>query len=218
MTVAVFAGMELSVNWDALAAVATLVLAFVAFLSVLVALFGQWVNERWRRPRLVMTFNRQDPFCRYTLVNWPGGARKAYWARVRVTNEGVSPALGLRGKLVAIRTDGTQRFDVDPMALRWAGVPDALGFDPIVLARGQHEYLNVAYVVQGESEIQIPTFPGFAPGHRTTLEPNREHKLEISVFADNAEPMTTALSMTYRGDVDTLDVSLADGSSKGKRR
>jgi len=196
------------VNWDALVAIGTLALAFATFLSVLAALFGQRLLDWWRRPRLFIAFKREEPFCRYTKTNWHDGPRGGYWVRIDIANEGLSPAHGLRGRLVAVRTEGAQRPDMDPMALRWAGVPDHMGFDPVILARGEHEYLNVAYVVDGESSVYIPTFPGFAPGHPTQLEPHRQHQLNVAVFADDADPAVITLTIVYGDTIDALEVGL----------
>jgi len=40
-------------------------------------------------------------------------------------------------------TDGRARTDLDPVQLRWAGVPRSRAFDAIDIRPGQREFLNV---------------------------------------------------------------------------
>jgi len=86
-------------------------------------------------------------------------------------------------------------------------VPDARGFEPVTLQREQHEFLNVLFAVHNDGLI-IDTFPAFAPGFSTSLEPHKEHKLRIDVAADNANPTSMVLTMTYGGSFDTLAVGV----------
>ena len=91
-------------------------------------------------------------------------------------------------------TDGELRHDVDPVQLRWAGLPRARAFDPIDLRRDQREYLNVLYAPE-ESRWALVTFddPDFDPGFKTELPVDQRHVFQISVFSDNAQTETQSL-------------------------
>ena len=87
------------------------------------------------------------------------------WIRIGVENRGGGAARGCLGRLLTVSTDGQQRPDVDPVQLRWAGVPRSRAFDAIDLGRGQREYLNVLYL-PNRSDWHLVTFqdPDFDPG------------------------------------------------------
>jgi hypothetical protein len=195
--------------------VSSWVAAGATFLAVIVALFGQRMWECLRRPRLDITFEHAEPFCRKTRLakHW-----QAYWVRVKVENKGADPARACVGKLSKVYTDGTFRDDRDPVQLRWCGVPDHRGFEAIHLARRQYEFLNVFRIHQRERQISIETFPDYAPGVPTALEPNLEHRVEISVVADNAHPKTATLTVTYNGDFHRLPNSLTATLGNRMRR
>ena len=195
--------------------VSSWVAAAVTLLAVIVALLGWQVRDFLRRPRLDITFQHAEPFCRKTGLTSGG---QAYWVRVRVGNKGVEPARACVGRLSKVYTDGDFRCDRDPVQLRWCGVPDKRGFEPIHLPKGQYEFLNVFRIVRGERHITIETFPGYAPGFPTALETDVEHRAEISVVADNAEPRTATLTLRYSGDFDALPNSLTATLGNRMRR
>jgi hypothetical protein len=173
----------------------------------LVALFGSWVWEVLLKPRLRITFEGAEPFCRKTQLS---KGRDGYWVRVKVENTGVEPARACVGKLTKTDSNGQVRRDMDPMQLRWCGVPDGRGFEPIHLARKQHEFLDAFRIVDGEACLYVETFPPseYAPGFPTALEKDVEHSVEISVVADNADPAAYTLTVAFDGDFSKLPDSL----------
>jgi hypothetical protein len=173
--------------------------------AVVVALLGWRVRDFLQQPRLKITFDQAEPFCRETLLS---DGRQSYWVRVKVQNRGKDPARECVGKLSKVYTGGRFRDDRDPLQLRWCGVPDHRGFEPIHLARTQHEFLNVFRIVQGVRQLWIETDPDYAPGFPKFLEEESEHRVEISVFADNAAPKTITLTVAYNGDFAQLPNSL----------
>ena len=106
-------------------------------------------------------------------------------------------ARGCIGRLIGLTTDGVRRRDVDPLQLRWAGLPLSRSFEPIDLRRDQREYLNVLLLCAG-TRWRIVTFEDedFDPGFDVELTPDHEHVLQIAVFADNAVTQTIALAAT----------------------
>jgi len=147
--------------------------------TVLVAL-GYF--DALRRPRIHITFEPAQPWCRYGTTEQEA---RALWVRLGVENRGAAPARGCVGRLIAVTTDGELRHDVDPVQLRWAGVPRARAFDPMDLRRDQREYLNVLYAPE-ESRWELVTFddPDFDPGFKTELPVDQRQVFQISVFSD----------------------------------
>ena len=76
--------------------------------------------DGFRGPRLRLTFEATEPWCRQGKT---AGDDTALWVRVGVENLGVGPARGCLGRLISVTTNGAHRPDVDPVQLRWAGVP-----------------------------------------------------------------------------------------------
>ena len=143
-----------------------------------------------RGPRIRVTFDATEPWCRQGKTE----EGDALWVRIGVENVGHGPARGCLGRLIGVTTNGEPRRDVDPLQLRWAGVPRSRAFDPMDLRRDQREYLNVLCLQDGSS-WRLVTFedPDFDPGFATELPLDARHMVQISVFADNVNTVTKSL-------------------------
>jgi hypothetical protein len=197
----------LAVDWGPVsawaAAAATVVVVIV---TVLVAL-GYF--DRVRGPRLHLTFEATEPWCRRGKVN---AAAEGLWIRVGVENLGTSPARGCVGRLIDVQTGDELRPDVDPVQLRWAGLPRSQAFKPVDIRRDQREYLNVLYLRDG-NRWRLVTFEDqdFDPGFATELPLDQAHRLRISVFADNAQTATRWLvANATGGGADSIVLRLED--------
>jgi hypothetical protein len=169
------------------------VAATATILATIVALLVAYrVPDRVRKPRLRLSFEQTEPWCRQSAVS---DGRVVFWVRLGVENVGPEPARGCVGRLIGLTTDGVPRADVDPVQLRWAALPRSRAFNPIDLRRDQREFLNVLLLDEEGSHWRIVTFedPDFDPGFSTDLVPDREHVLRVAVFADNASTTTCAL-------------------------
>ncbi len=173
------------------------VAAAATFLAAAVALFGFRIWDLWQKPVLDISFARREPWCRPTQLN---DGTNAYWVRVKVENKGRGSARGCVGRVIGFKTNGKDRDDRDPMQLRWAGVPDAHGFEPIDLRPEQAEYLNILRRTESSPEASIETFPDYAPGHGTTVELDRVQELLIGIFSDNAASVTVELGVSQDAD------------------
>ena len=184
----------LAVTWGPVAVWAGAVATFCAALIALVA--GAGYLDRLRAPRLRMTFEHAEPWCRS--VDHPEEG-DAFWVRVGVENVGRGPARGCIGRVESLRTNAVLRTDVDPVQLRWAGVPSSRSFEPVDLRRGQREFLDVVYLVDG-SLWRIDTYsePDFHPGFTTEFASDGEHVVDVAVFADNAATATCSLEISGR--------------------
>jgi len=161
--------------------------AIATALAVIVALLSSLgLFSRYRRARLRITFEPAQPWCRY--VEQPDGST-ALWARVGVENVGGTTARGCIGRLIGLSTNGVVRTDVDPLQLRWAGVPRSMSFDPVDIRPGQREFLNVLFRRDGSPRWAIVTFTAddFQPGFETELDVDQPHVLQIALYADNAD-------------------------------
>ena len=136
----------LAVEWGP---VAVWVSAVATFLAVLVAaLVALGYFDGLRGPRIHVTFADTEPWCRRGSDGQGGGG---LWIRLGIENRGAGPARGCVGRLISVTTDGEARPDVDPVQLRWAGLPRSRAFDPVDLRREQREYLNVLYLRDGDA-------------------------------------------------------------------
>ena len=189
-----------SADWGTVAAWAGGVATFLAALVALSVAAG--VFSSFRAPRLRITFEHTQPWCRTE-------AHGDLWVRVAVENAGRSPAHGCVGRITALATDGRPRADLDPVQLRWAGVPLSRAFDAIDIdiRPGQREFLNVLQVRRGAS-WRLVTFddPDFDPGFPLDLAAGHEHVMTLAVFADDTDaPMNSlAAEMTPAGKIITL--------------
>ena len=108
------------VDWGPVAAWLGATATFFVALIALLASFD--VFERFQRPRLQVSFEEREPWCR--------AGPEGLWVRIGVENRGKRPARGCVGRMTGVSTDGGARCDVDPLQLRWAGVPRSRGFEP----------------------------------------------------------------------------------------
>jgi hypothetical protein len=87
------------------------------FLAALVALLGAvGVFSSFRASQLRITSEHAQPWCRTE-------ADGELWVRVAVENVGRRPVRDCVGRITALATNGRTRADLDPVQLRWAGVP-----------------------------------------------------------------------------------------------
>jgi hypothetical protein len=112
---------------------------------------------------------------------------------------------------MGVMTDGDARADVDPVQLRWAGVPRSRSFDAVDLRRDQREFLNVLLLANRDGPWRIVTFedPDFDPGFALDLETDRAHVLQVAVFSDDAETATQSVVVKSRADSPDLGSRLA---------
>src|SRR5262245_11694468 len=89
--------------------------------AVLVALGG---FDRIGGPVVVLSFEPSEPWSRTGVAD----SACALWVRVGVENAGRRPARGCVGRLMVVSTDDQRRRDVDPLQLRWAGLPRSRAF------------------------------------------------------------------------------------------
>jgi hypothetical protein len=193
---AVFGGR--SADWGTVAAWAGGIATFLAALVALLVAAG--VFNSLTGPQLRITFEHAEPWCRT-------GEHGELWVRVGVENVGRGPAHGCVGRITGLATGGRTRTDLDPVQLRWAGVPRSRAFDAIDIRPSQREFLNVLVVRPGAT-WRLVTFedPDFDPGFDLDLAPGQEHLLTLAVFADDVDAPTQQLAaeMTGAGEIIAL--------------
>jgi hypothetical protein len=205
----------IAVEWGPVAVWVSAIATFAAAAIALLASTG--VFDRRRAPRLHVTFEQSEPWCRAGVHPVDGDV---LWVRVGVENVGDQPARGCVARLSGITTDGERRADVDPIQLRWAGVPPSRFFEPVDLRRGQREFVNVLYLREGD-RWRIVTFedPDFIPGFTTELAVAHDHVLDLAVFSDNAATAATSLAVKVGADEKSMVARLiATGDRSSTRR
>ncbi|GHJ97762.1 hypothetical protein SNE510_72810 [Streptomyces sp. NE5-10] len=180
--------------------------AAATFLAAAVALAAAaGTLERRRRPRPRLSFEPHQPWLRSVRT---AEGREALWVRFAVDNDGPTPARGCTGRLLSVVAAGERRADIDPLQLRWAGMPRSLSFQPLDIRPGQREYLNVCFRLPETSAWRIDTFDSddFDPGFSTDLAEDTQYELTIALFADNAEAITLPLLIAPDGRLTALPV------------
>jgi hypothetical protein len=186
------------------------------FLAALVALWTAMGRfDRFRAPRLVLTFEPREPWCR----NGTMDTAEVMWVRMAITNEGRFGARSCVGRLMSLSSRGVERADVDPVQLRWAGVPRSRSFDPIDLRPGQREFLNLVALVD-HACWRIITFDDvdFDPGFTTELDASQQHVLHLAVSADNADTVKCSIGLDAATHTAALEATRADRSRRRNRR
>ncbi|MFF8414608.1 hypothetical protein [Streptomyces omiyaensis] len=197
MTVKVAGSLTVAaVEWGPLGVWAGAGATFLAAAVALAAAAGSL--ERRRRPRLALSFAARQPWMR-TVVT--AGGSEVLWVRGAVDNHGSTPARGCTGRLLAVSAAGNPRADVDPVQLRWTGMPRALSFHPLDIRPGQREFLNVCFRLPVAHAWRIDTFDSddFDPGFSTDLVDHAGLELRIALFVDNSEPTTLVLAVSPGG-------------------
>ena len=182
------------VDWGPVSSWVAAILTFLAVTLALLVAFG--VFDSLKAPKIRLTFQQKEPWCRTTKL---AVGSDAFWVRVGVENVGRKPARGCIGRVISVTTDGEVRQDVDPIQLRWAGVPRAAAFRPLDIRRGQREFLNVLFL-RARARWQIVTYTegDFDPGFSTELKADQEHILELAIFSDNADTATRSIVANFR--------------------
>lgn len=173
-----------------------------AVVALALGLLVPWLRACWLRPTLTIEYESREPCCRD--APFPSG-EPAHWVRVKVTNKGRSAAKRCKGKLIAVhRADGSLREDIDPMQLRWAGIPWQRGLEPLDLAREEGEFLGVVYARGTRPDVAFTTVDEAPAGFLKWLEAGPPHRVTLAVYADNAKSETADFVITYGGDVRSL--------------
>lgn len=190
------------IEWGPVAAWAGAIATVLVVITTSLVALGYF--DRFRAPRLQVTFSSTEPWVRRGPLH---DGTEAQWLRLGVENIGKTAAVGCVGRLSSVRTDGTPRPDIDPVQLRWAGVPRSRGFAPLDLRPGQREYLNVA-MRPDDGAWHLATFedPDFDRAFTTDLSSDARHELHVSVFAGNAR---AAAVLVIDGTGDALRAALS---------
>ena len=169
------------------------------------------IKECYTRPILNLTFKSRDDAYLVESTYMAGEAeRTSKFVRVRLINKGRDVARECRVYLTEVReADGQQLHPTtfyDSKNLPWAGFPK--DYDARPIPAGINAYIDVLRVSKGEpnwhfcvetmfaSQLPIEAYKGIL-------------RLKITATADNAEPVSISLDVTYRGDYDGLRSTLA---------
>lgn len=147
--------------------------------------------DRFGGPRITLTFDQRQPWCRHGKL---ADGTRALWVRLGVENSGRAQAEGCVGRMISASVRGKVRDDVDPVQLRWAGVPHSRAFNPVDIRPGQREYLDMLCLPDGGS-WRLVTFeaPDFDAGFVTEFSPSEGCEFQVSVFAADGSRATTTL-------------------------
>jgi hypothetical protein len=169
-----------------------------------------WIKDRYTRPILNLTFESKDDAYLVESTYMAGEMeRTSKFVRVRLTNKGRDVARECRVFLTEVReVDGQQLHPTsfyDSKSLPWAGFPKNYSARPI--PAGINAYIDVLRVSKGDPKWDFRVKTMFA-----SQRPIETYKgilrLKITATADNAEPVSITLDVTFRGDYDGLRSAL----------
>ena len=176
--------------------------------ALLLGLVVPVVRARWRSPRLEISYQPGEPYCRDAPI--PPKLVPAHWVRVKVTNKGRGTAKRCKGEMIAVYgADGRPRDDRDPMPLYWSGVSWEQPPEPLDLARHESEYLGVVYAQSDNTNAALISTHRRGAGFPKELEAGKEHRVRLAVYADNAKRKTAEFLITFGGDIDSLEMKPA---------
>ena len=173
--------------------------------TVLAVVVALWLalQDRWRRPHLVLVSGAEKPW-------WKAGGSGVYRLRLQVYNKGKHPAKAVRVRCELLQVGGVGsagviEFEnpdlVTGMDLSWyeAGRPGASA--PVDLAPGASRYVGLLDVDGGSARLPVngPRYP-LAEVYRAI----------ITVTAENSDPLRRAvvLRLPVGQDLDSASVVL----------
>ena len=206
-------------------------LTSIGTLSMALVIVYIEIIKPWReKPRIIIEFENEAPFCRTVLVERTG--QLAYYIRVRVRNTGKSVARRLRGKLVEVANkNGTLNEDFDPLFLHWTTIEtvERLSYkrfvnylDPIDLKSGEFDYLDVFSAGAGEKGlVKIATSP-YPRGCRKKFRMSEGiETFKITIYGDNIDPVSKTYKLVSGGkeydELEMIDIRMIDTSTKSKQ-
>jgi len=196
----------ISPEW--LTAIATIVLALVAFFTI----FRDVLLQLIRKPKFLINFNSGQPDCHRVLLQQfgPQGqvlhAAETHYVRARVHNNGETGAHDVEVSVVEVRKkDAAGNFQRVPMGTPWNLVWAHIGSHVLPhLPVGSERHIDLGHVVDPQGR------PGFAgedkPGSdplktlfclaffvksntlEYLLDPGEEYQIDFQIFASNASP------------------------------
>lgn len=213
-------------------AIGTLLAVFVALFAV----FWPSLTRRWNKPKLSLEFDNREPFCRRTTGVIDIGSRQrvnlnSYHARLRVKNTGRSLARRCEGKMIAIahKDLGTLRQDFDPVVLHWVGsdtvvrnlggIANSVQYSKtpnIDINAKEYEYLDLISTNQNTDRFEIQAIDYDIP-RGITLDPQRDdYFILITLYAENADPISEIYKITNGANFDDFKLSIASKSEQKK--
>jgi len=209
---------------------ANLLVAGGTISMVILIAYIEMIRPRWGKPKVIIEFDNEAPFCRAVLVEKTG--QLAYYIRVRVRNTGKSVARRLRGKLVEVANkNGTLNEDFDPLFLHWTTIEtvERLSYkrfvnylDPIDLKSGEFDYLDVFSTGAGEKGlVKIATSP-YPRGCRKKFRMSEGiETFKITIYGDNIDPVSKTYKLVSGGkeydELEMIDIRMIDTSTKSKQ-
>lgn len=202
-----------------------MVIAFVTFLAVLVALFGERLWKWKDRPQIDVYFGRSDPEC-YHLTNMHViqngviiGVIPTYYIRLKVSNSGAST---LENTEVVLEKVEPQPDRFMSLNLSWAGfnVPPNDIQRTVRIPRKQSRIVDIIEVMEPSKTLSFAEklsvqkdsdterYKSYSNGFRScSIKPNTlsdiflagKYIFHLGIYADNTEPRFVSLSIKYDG-------------------
>lgn len=149
----------------------------------------------FRRPRLELSTNTQ--WSAPTYEEEQTGDKGSWFIRLRIVNNGQTPAKSCVGRLIEVRTAEKKRLEkFDPLSLYWARQNEKTGFSPIdIQGYGDFFFLDVAKFTDKEADSIFSLRAVIPSGKRLITESGQppdvglnpeSYFVRIGIYADGA--------------------------------
>jgi hypothetical protein len=209
--------------------------AIITFLAVLVALFKDWLWEKINKPKLVLNFEMEAPYCTKSFFYNQHNNRNVdtYYFRLRISNTSSIPAKGVQVQVENVQrkyTDGTYHEDkqFQPINLRWTNYGNPKQNTTTILP-GMGAFCDLGHVYDpsyrqfylGSAGITKPNDSDVflfelalesKPMNGTDLLKIGEYQIEVALAAENVMPKKKSIAITFKGPwTINEDIMFSDG-------
>jgi len=199
-------------------AIATSVLAFLTFITIIIALFKEDILHYFHRPKIETIISNQNPF-----VIYGNREKDLKYFRVKIKNIGKTVAKNCHLRLIVVYPWQNSRPVIsDPVTLKWAGSP----LDSRYLIPANRPTINVNLKSIFKEKRDIPPFGGWEfcdlfkitkGGHvinfissqeenRFLKRGNKNYLVYVNIIGDNFKPKIFSFIIKNNEDWDKISI------------
>ncbi len=169
--------------------------AFSASLLAVIPLYVKWIRDTTLRPIIKISYGNTEPYSREAMEAGEslGGAKLAYFMRLRVENSGKSLAKNCEGRLNKVYNPERPEevfAPFDPIVLKWVGHDKG----PININSEEYEFLFLFKVYIDDQDHVHFGAEDLRPRGILFVAPMQDWVFEISIYGENAK----SVSKSYR--------------------
>jgi hypothetical protein len=163
----------------------------ISVFAIIIAALKDFILPLFLKPKLVFGYTDQPPFRRSNVSINGDTSLKGTFLRFSIKNEGRRPALNCRCQVLQVKQEGRVYGDYQGFPLKWASRPESVlnqaSGERLNIARGETEFVDVAYTTNKDSFIHLQKYHSIGIGIREVIE-NGEYTLFLLFSGDNFKP------------------------------